>query len=224
MSLPTIAGVQSRIHTLPGRPLFMIADDLAEFYQKTPKILMQQVRRNIGRFPEGFIFDMTEAEFREKSPHFGATSQGKRHDLTHFGFTEKGALQLSSVLTGPVADAVSVTIIDAFIALRDQERADLKRALFQDEVAFIGKSRMRLAIKLAAGEGMSFGKLAFENTWPMTRLALEVEGMRIRGFIPQDALLVPEYVLMHRRREMARMHQHVRDVQTVRQPSLFGEA
>ncbi len=224
MSLPTIAGVQSRIHTLPGRPPFMIADDLAEFYGTEVRNIMRQVRRNEGRFPESFIFELTEAEYREKSAHFGKTSQGKRHDLTHYGFTEKGALQLSSVLSGPVADAVSVTIIEAFIALREQERADLKRALFQDEVAFIGKSRMRLAIKLAAGEGMSFGKLAFENTWPMTRLALEVEGMRIRGFIARDALLVPEYVLMHRRRELALMHQHVRDGQTVTQPSLFGEA
>lgn len=224
MSLPTIAGVQSRIRALPNRPPFMLARDLADFYQVKVNRIMEQVRRNPGRFPEGFIFELTEAEYRDQSTRFAETAERKRMDLTHFGFTEKGALQLSSVLTGTVADAVSVTIIDAFIALRDQERADLKRALFQDEVAFIGKSRMRLAIKLAAGEGMSFGKLAFENTWPMTRLALEVEGMRIRGFIPRDALLVPEYVLMHRRRELARMHQHVHDGQTVKQPSLFGEA
>lgn len=224
MSLPTIAGVQSRIHTLPGRPPFMILREIAEVFDMEVRNLSRQFHRNIERFPAGYHFILSSGEYVEQLAKIGQSAERSRTDLKQYAFTEQGALFLLRFVTGEAADAAAVSIIEAFVTLRDQERADLKRALFQDEVAFIGKSRMRLAIKLAAGEGMSFGKLAFENTWPMTRLALEVEGMRIRGFIPRDALLVPEYVLMHRRREMARMHQHVRDGQTVRQPSLFGEA
>lgn len=219
MTLPTIAGVQSRIFTLPGRPPFMIADDLAEFYQTNTKNLLRQVRRNQGRFPEGFIFELTEAEYREKLRQNGATSQGNRSDLTHYGFTEKGALQLSSVLTGPVADAVSVTIIEAFLQLRDGTMDRLRVAAFKDEVAYIGRSRMRLAIKLAAAEGWSFGKLWDEHDWSAARLGREVEDMRIRGYIPQGALFVPHYVWQRRRSERALMEAHAEDA--ARQPDLF---
>ena len=211
MTLPTIAGVQSRIFTLPGRPAFMIADDLAEFYQVTRKRLMEQVRRNQGRFPEGFIFELTEAEYRDQLPHFAATAERKRTDLTHYGFTEKGALQLSSVLTGPVADAVSVTIIEAFLQLRDGTMDRLRVAAFKDEVAYIGRSKMRLAIKLAAAEGWTFGKLWDEHDWSAAKLGREVEDMRIRGYIPQGALFVPHYVWQRRRSERRLMEAHAED-------------
>ena len=196
----------------------MTADALADFYQKTPKIIMQQVRRNPGRFPEGFIFDMTDAEYREQLPHFGATAERKRTDLTHYGFTEMGALQLSSVLTGPVADAVSVIIVRAFIGLRDGTMDRLRVAAFKDEVAFIGRSKMRLSIKLAATEGWSFGKLWDEHDWSAPRLGREVEEMRIRGYIAQDALFVPHYVYQRRKAEMALMEAHAEDE---RQGKLF---
>ncbi|MBP9184278.1 MAG: ORF6N domain-containing protein [Fuscovulum sp.] len=221
MTLPTIAGVQSRIHSLPNRPFFMLARDLADFYHVQVKRIMEQVRRNPGRFPEGFIFELSPEEYREKPPHFAETSQGKRHDLKQYGFTEKGALQLSSVLTGPVADAVSVTIIEAFLQLRDGTLDRLRVAAFKDEVAYIGRNRMRLAIKLAATEGWSFGKLWDEHDWSAARLGREVEEMRIRGYIPQTALFVPHYVWQRRRSERALMDAHAEDA--ARQPDLFGE-
>jgi len=221
MSLPTIAGVQSRIFTLPGRPPFMIADDLADFYQVTRKRLMEQVRRNQGRFPEGFIFELTEAEYRDQLPHFAPTAERKRTDLTHFGFTEKGALQLSSVLTGPVADAVSVTIINAFIALRDGREAQMKDALFQDATAYIQRSKMRVAIKLAAEQGWTFGQLWGAHDWSAPKLGREIEAMRVRGYIPAQALFVPPYVFARRRSEVANLDVHSADA---RQLTMFGHA
>ena len=134
---------------------------------------------------------MSEAEYLDQLRHFGATAERKRTDLTHFGFTEKGALQLSSVLTGPVADAVSVTIIEAFLQLRDGTMDRLRVAAFKDEVAYIGRSKMRTAIKLAAAYGWTFGKLWDEHDWSAAKLGREVEDMRIRGYIPQGALFVP---------------------------------
>lgn len=211
MTLPDIAGVQSRILHLPDRPPFMIADDLAGFYATSVANLMRQVRRNIGRFPEGFIFEMTDAEYREKSRQTGETSQGKRHDLTHFAFTEKGALQLSSVLTGPVADAVSVTIIEAFVTLRDGVAERLAIARFQDETVYVQRSRIRVAIKQAAEAGWTFGQLWGAHDWSPAKLGREIEDMRIRGYIPQHALFVPPYVFHRRNRERELMDLHAED-------------
>lgn len=213
MTLPSIAGVQSRIHTLPGRPPFMTVYDLAEFYQVTPKRLMEQVRRNIGRFPDGFIFELTEAEFREKSPQFAATSQGKRTDLTHYGFTEMGALQLSSVLGGPVADAVSVIIIRAFVSLRDGAVDGLRRAAIKLQAAYMGRSAMKAAIKQAALDGLTFDQLWGWHDWPAFKLGQTIEEMRALGYIPQNALWVPPYVFTTSRRvrEMETLKSHIDD-------------
>jgi hypothetical protein len=217
MTLPTIAGVQSRIHSLPGRPPFMTVYDLAEFYQVTPHTIMKAVRRNIGRFPDGFIFDLTDEEVDALVAQNGRPNKVNRGVLV--GFTEMGALQLSSVLTGPVADAVSVIIIRAFLQLRDGTMDRLRVAAFKDEVAYIGRSKMRLAIKLAAAEGWTFGKLWDEHDWSAARLGREVEDMRIRGYIPQGALFVPHYVYQRRKSERALMEAHADEAA---QPDLFG--
>ncbi len=219
MTLPTIAGVQSRIHTLPGRPPFMIADDLAEFYQTTPKRLMEQVRRNIGRFPDGFIFELTEAEFREKSPQFAATSQGKRTDLVHYGFTEKGALQLASVLGGPVADAVSVTIIDAFIALRDQERSDMTTALWKFRTTWCRQKALRSSIVSAVAEGMDWQALrAAHRSTPQWVLVTEIHESLFFGTITMP----PRGTPMHLRQPEPKLPAVTPETDP-RQTLLFGE-
>lgn len=221
MTLPTIAGVQSRIFTLPGRPPFMIADYLAEFYQVTRKRLMEQVRRNQGRFPEGFIFEMTEAEYREQLPHFAATAERKRTDLTHYGFTEMGALQLSSVLTGPVADAVSVIIVRAFVTLRDGQIVTMRREWAIDKQEYIGRSKMRQRIMAAADAGDSYSDLHGRWTYAHRALASEIEAMRVRGYITALALTVPLYILRDLRAKKAFLDVHAEDT---RQMKLFGEA
>lgn len=218
MSLPTIAGVQSRIFTLPGRPPFMTVYDLAEFYEKTPKRIMEQMRRNIGRFPEGFIFDLTDAEKAVLITQNAASNRVQHGVLV--GFTEKGALQLSSILTGRVADAVSVVIIEAFVSRRDGQLSALQRALFRDEIDYIGKSKMRLAIREAAKARWSFAQLYDAHNWSAPKLGREIEEMRLRGFIAPDALYVPPYVYNRRRAAVALMEAHAEDG---RQYSLFAD-
>jgi len=166
-----MATVRARIFTLPGRPPFMISDDLAEFYETTPNNLMRQVRRNIGRFPDDFIFEMGESEFREKLRQNGATSQGKRADLTHYGFTREGALQLSSVLTGPVADEVSVTIIRTFAELERQAMAEVQHRLARLQSEARGRRPIRSRIVDAAREGWTFDQLWRDGNWSRTKLA-----------------------------------------------------
>lgn len=121
MTLPTIAGVQSRIFTLPGRAPFMTVYDLAEFYGVKPVRIMEQVRRNIGRFPDGYLIELSDVEIATLVTQNALPNRVNRGSVVVF--TKKGALQLSSVLTGPVADAVSVLIIDAFDAMETAQAA-----------------------------------------------------------------------------------------------------
>jgi hypothetical protein len=162
MTSITMATVRARIFTLPGRPPFMIADDLAEFYQVTRKRLMEQVQRNIGRFPDDFIFEMTDEEYRNQLPHFAATAERKRTDLAHYGFTKEGALQLSSVLTGPVADEVSVTIIRTFAELEAQALADAQFMLAKLRTEEATSKRIRSVVIAGVQQGFSF-----ERIWRM---------------------------------------------------------
>jgi hypothetical protein len=182
MTLPTIAGVQSRIHTLPGRPPFMTVYDLAEFYEVTPKRIMEQVRRNPGRFTEGFIFNCQKEEMAVLIAQNAASNRVQHGILV--GFTEKGALQLSSVLTGPVADAVSVLIINAFIALRDQERSDMANAMARFRDKFIGKVRMRAAIADAVRDGRDYAYLrSLYRSVPQWALVQEIRDSLFFGTI-----------------------------------------
>lgn len=210
MSLPTIAGVQSRIHNLPGRPPFMMVYDLADFYEVTPHTIMKAVRRNLGRFPDGFIFDLTDEEVDDLVAQNGRPNKVNRGVLV--GFTKKGALQLSSVLTGSVADAVSVIIINAFDLMDTAQAVTLRRAAFKLEAAYMGRSTMKAAIKQAA-DGLTFDQLWGWHDWPKLKLAETIEEMRALGYIPQTALFVPPYVFAEARRvrEMANLKAHVDD-------------
>lgn len=151
MSLPSVAGVQSRIHTLPGRPPFMTVYDLADFYEATPYQIMKQVRRNIGRFPEGFIIELNEDEIATLVGQNGLPNRINRGAV--IVFTEMGALQLSSVLTGPVADAVSVIIIRAFVLMHSQQQSDMTAALWKFRMTWLEQKKMRTSIAQAVTDG-----------------------------------------------------------------------
>lgn len=211
MTLPTIAGVQSRIHTLPDRPPFMIIREIAEVFGLEQRNLARQFQRTKDKFPAGYYFELTPEEYREKLTTNWQTSQGSRADVTQYAFTEKGALYLLRFITGDQADAAFGMLIDAFADQRDGTMDRLRVAAFKDEVAYIGRSKLRLAIKLAAEAGWSFGKLWDEHDWSAPKLGREVEDMRIRGYIPQDALFVPHYVYQRRKSERALMEKHAED-------------
>lgn len=211
MTLPTIAGVQSRIRTIADRPPFMIIREMADALGLPADTLSKAFRRNREMFPEGYFFLLTEEEYRAKSGQIVRTSQGSRADLEQFAFTEKGALFLLRFVTGEQAVRALIALIDAFADSRDGTLDRLRNAAFKDEVAYIGRSKLRLAIKLAAAEGWSFGKLWEEHDWSAPRLGREVEEMRIRGYIAQDALFVPHYVYQRRKAEAALMERHAED-------------
>lgn len=96
----------------------ILDSDLASLYGVPTRSLNQQVRRNPGRFPANFAFQLSSAEWDELKSQFATSSWGGRRKLP-YAFTEHGALMAASVLNSEHAIEVSVYVVEAFIAMRE---------------------------------------------------------------------------------------------------------
>jgi hypothetical protein len=108
--------IEKRIFWLRGEKV-MLDSDLAELYEVETKILKRAVRRNIERFPDDFMFELTEKEWEVLKYQFGTSKRGGVRYLP-FVFTEPGVAMLSSVLKSKKAIAVNIQIVRTFIQLR----------------------------------------------------------------------------------------------------------
>ena len=107
--------IQSKIYEIRGQRV-MLDRDLAELYGVTTGNLNKAVKRNIERFPERFMFQLTEQEFlifQNGTSSWGGTRKRP------YAFTEQGVSMLSAVLRSPTAIQVSIRIMDAFVAMRN---------------------------------------------------------------------------------------------------------
>ena len=122
-----LALVKSKIYTIRGQKV-MLDFDLAQMYEVETRVLNQSVKRNIERFPEDFMFQLTKGEFdilksqivisniRENDSVSTLTSQnvilksgrGKHPKYLPYAFTENGVAMLSSVLRSPLAIQVNI--------------------------------------------------------------------------------------------------------------------
>jgi hypothetical protein len=120
----------------------MLDSDLAELYGVETKALKRAVRRNILRFPEDFVFELSTEEVENLRYQFGTSSLdasdarskhgGRRY--VPFVFTEQGVAMLSSVLTSKRAALVNVEIMRTFVRLRQGLAANTALALKLDEL------------------------------------------------------------------------------------------
>ena len=108
----------SKIYYIRGKQV-MLAKELAELYEVETKILNQQVKRNIGKFPERYMFQLTREEYNRLRSQFVTLKRGQHVKYLPYAFTEHGILMLSSVLTSERADKVNMLIIDTFVKLRE---------------------------------------------------------------------------------------------------------
>jgi hypothetical protein len=108
--------IERRILLLRGQKV-MLDQDLAELYGVTTGNLNKAVRRNAGRFPDDFMFQLTPAEFANLRFQSGRASWGGRR-TPPYAFTEQGVAMLSSVLRSQRAIQVNVAIMRAFVRLR----------------------------------------------------------------------------------------------------------
>jgi hypothetical protein len=98
----------------------MLDSNLAELYGVETKALNRAVRRNPGRFPDDFMFQLTGEEFEGLRFHFGTSNEGRGgRRYTPLAFTEQGVAMLSSVLHSPRAVQVNIAIMRAFVKLRE---------------------------------------------------------------------------------------------------------
>ena len=113
-----LQNIQDLIYIIRGQRV-MLDFDLAMLYEVETRSLNQTVKRNARRFPNDFMFQLTEQEWSLISSQFVMTSRMKRPKKSlPYAFTELGALMLSSVLRSPVADETSNKITRAFVAMR----------------------------------------------------------------------------------------------------------
>jgi hypothetical protein len=108
----------SKIYLVRGKQV-MLAQDLAELYQVDTKALNQQVKRNAGKFPERYMFQLTKDEYDRLRSQNVTLKRGQHVKYLPYAFTEHGILMLSSVLNSERADKVNILIIDTFIKLRE---------------------------------------------------------------------------------------------------------
>lgn len=108
----------------------MLDSDLAQLYGVPAKVLNQAVKRNVERFPDDFMFQLTAEEYADLKSQFVTSSWGGRRTRP-YAFTEQGVAMLSSVLRSPRAVAVNIEIMRAFVRLRQMlaTHADLARRL-----------------------------------------------------------------------------------------------
>ena len=108
--------VISKIYLIRGHKV-MLDNDLSELYGVETKRLNEQVKRNINRFPNDFMFQLTKEEFENLKSQIETSSWGGRRSLP-YAFTEHGVLMLSSVLNSERAIKVNIQIMRIYTKIR----------------------------------------------------------------------------------------------------------
>ncbi|MDD3436032.1 MAG: ORF6N domain-containing protein [Candidatus Gastranaerophilales bacterium] len=127
--------IENKIFVIRGQKV-MLDSDLAQLYDVETKRLNEAVRRNLGRFPERFMFQLTDGEWERLKYQIGTSSYGNKNNsnlrsqfatankniskmrYNPYVFTEHGTLMLSSVLNSQRAINVSIQIIEVFDKLK----------------------------------------------------------------------------------------------------------
>ncbi len=120
-NVANIATIQTKIYEFRGENV-MIDKDLAFLYGVETKVLNQAVKRNIERFPEDFMFQLTKEECLRSQFVTLNMEQGKHLKYFPYAFTELGIAMLSGILHSPIAIQVNINILRAFVEMRKQLR------------------------------------------------------------------------------------------------------
>jgi hypothetical protein len=108
---------QDAIVRLRGQAV-ILDSDLAALYGVTVKRLNEQVKRNLERFPEHFMFRLTEAEWTHLRSQIATSNSRGGRRYSPYAFTEHGAIMAATIINSPQAIQMSITIVTAFVKLR----------------------------------------------------------------------------------------------------------
>ena len=118
-AIKTTVYIESVIHLVPSQRVIMDAD-LAKLYGVTTKRLNEQVKRNLDRFPQDFMFQLTLPEINNLKSQIATSKQGRGgRRYKPYAFTEHGAMMATNILNSPKAIEMSVFVIRAFVKMRE---------------------------------------------------------------------------------------------------------
>ena len=116
-SLIPVEKITSKIYIIRNEKI-LLDSDLADLYGVETRVLKQAVRRNLRRFPEDFMFQLTKKEWKQLITICDNLGERKFSPVPPFVFTEQGVAMLSSVLNSEKAVQVNIAIMRAFVQLR----------------------------------------------------------------------------------------------------------
>ncbi len=130
--------IENKIILIRGQKV-MLDKDLADLYNVDTSMLKRAVRRNLLRFPDDFMFELTKEEQVSLRCHFGTLKRGRHPKYLHYAFTEQGIAMLSSVLKSKRAILVNISIMRAFVKLRRlvTDHKELSDKLKELELKFV---------------------------------------------------------------------------------------
>lgn len=140
VTIVSIRQIERQILGLRGKRV-MLGPDLANLYGVEVKALVQAVKRNGGRFPSDFMFQLSPAEWRVLKSQFVTSKRGGIRRARPYAFTQEGIAMLSSVLSSIRAMQVNVEIMRAFVRARERlvSRTELARRLADLEQRYDGQ-------------------------------------------------------------------------------------
>jgi hypothetical protein len=112
-----LVSIENLIYTIRGRKV-MMDSDLARLYEVETKALNRAVKRNLERFPEFFMFQLTDAEAELLRCQFGTAKLNAKRRFNPYVFTEQGVAMLSSVLNSSKAIQMNIQIMITFANIR----------------------------------------------------------------------------------------------------------
>lgn len=115
---PTTKSIECCIYEVRGQQV-MLDSDIAGFFQVEPRIINQQMKRNVERFPDDFCFQLNSREFknlRSQNVTFNSSTKGRKYPP--YLYTEHGVMALAGVLKTDIAAKMSIEIVRKFIQMR----------------------------------------------------------------------------------------------------------
>jgi hypothetical protein len=171
-----IEAIQTKIYTLRGVKV-MLDRDLAEMYGVETRRLNEQVKRNIDRFPNDFMFQLTGEEFEILISQNATSSWGGVRKLP-YAFTELGVAMLSSVLNSKTAIQINMAIMRAFVEIRQlvayrptdriEELREYVEEMFTDQNDINEDTRLQLELINQTLAGLQADKKG--NNYPRRRI------------------------------------------------------
>lgn len=171
--------IQSKIYAIRNKQV-MLDEDLARLYRVETKVLNQAFKRNLGRFPKEFCFQLTKFEYESLRSQFVTLKSKVGRKYLPYVFTEQGVAMLSTVLKSKTAIKVSIQIMTAFVQMRKYINSYYQ--LYQ-KVQDIEKTQIIYGIKTDERFNQVFKAITANNIIPDQKIFFEGEVFDAHKFV-----------------------------------------